>query len=231
MFKIAEFLDGRVAFSFDTDDEFLELFTEMKKMAFMAEVEPIPSIHDTPVVPGDAFGRLLKKGTPKPQPAAARRAAAAVEDEYGPDCQFRRDFFAYVAHLHNLGEEYLLGLDPLEYWAVHGSKFPIIARIAAQILAIPATSADVERLFSITGRILTKYRASLKAERIDMITCLHGWLKDDYEATYGKPDKRTEKRAKANARFAELNIRLEIDAGEEESDDEEEEVAQEPEDE
>lgn len=43
-----------------------------------------------------------------------------------------------------------------------------------------------------------------------MMTCLHGWLKDDYEATYGKIDKRFAKRVKVNQQFATLSARLEI---------------------
>lgn len=79
------------------------------------------------------------------------------------------------------------------------------------VLAIAATSADVERLFSTTGRILTKYRSSLSVERVDMMTPLHGWLKDDFETTYGKSDKRAAaKRARINQKLAPLNARMEI---------------------
>jgi len=151
----------------------------------------------------DPLGAFLHQGAPRR--AVRRQAAAPAEPS-----PFEKDFREYVAFIRQLGEEALLEIDPLDFWAQHGSRFPIIARIAAVILAVPATSADVERLFSITGRILSKYRANLSAVRVDMMTCLHGWLKDDYEATYGKNDKRAAKRVKVDQQFATLSARLEI---------------------
>ena len=118
----------------------------------------------------------------------------------------------YCMHLRAIGEAGLLNIDPLEYWTLHGVQFPIIARIAASVLAIPATSADVERLFSITGRILTKYRARLSADRVDMMSCLHGWLREEYEEEYGRGRraKSRDKSAKTKAGFASLSAALEI---------------------
>ena len=42
--------------------------------------------------------------------------------------------------------------DLLEWWKTHESKYPSLARMARQYLAMPATSAGVERLFSKAGR-------------------------------------------------------------------------------
>ena len=42
---------------------------------------------------------------------------------------------------------------PLVFWKKNNLQFPILAHVAECILAIPALSAPVERLFSIAGKM------------------------------------------------------------------------------
>jgi hypothetical protein len=51
--------------------------------------------------------------------------------------------------------------DSLKWWADHATKFLILASLALQYLAIPATSAPSERLCGIATRIITKGRTSI----------------------------------------------------------------------
>jgi len=44
-------------------------------------------------------------------------------------------------------------VDVLQWWASHKSVYPNLARMAQQFLAVPATSASCERVFSLAGRI------------------------------------------------------------------------------
>ena len=41
----------------------------------------------------------------------------------------------------------------LHYWEVHSPSMPILAQLSVKYLATPATSASVERLFSVAGRV------------------------------------------------------------------------------
>ena len=52
--------------------------------------------------------------------------------------------------------------DPLEWWKSNESKFSTIAKLARKFLAIPATSAPSERIWSIAKNVLTTERACLK---------------------------------------------------------------------
>ena len=52
--------------------------------------------------------------------------------------------------------------DPLQWWADNALKFPILATLANRYLAIPATSASSERLWSIASQIITKTRTQLE---------------------------------------------------------------------
>ena len=62
--------------------------------------------------------------------------------------------------------------DPISWWSENELRFPIISRIAKRILAIPASSAPSERLFSIAGAINTKQRAHMGIDKLPKLTCL-----------------------------------------------------------
>lgn len=49
----------------------------------------------------------------------------------------------------------------LEYWNPNQLKYPVIAIVAKQILGVPASSAAVERLFSIASKFFTPKRCRL----------------------------------------------------------------------
>jgi hypothetical protein len=65
--------------------------------------------------------------------------------------------------------------DILQYWASKEYKFPIIARIARDHLAMPATSALSECVFSIGGDIITKKRNRLGTGNTRRLLCLQDW--------------------------------------------------------
>ena len=43
--------------------------------------------------------------------------------------------------------------DPLSYWNLHQTTLPTLAKLAQHYLSVPASSAPVERLFSIAGKL------------------------------------------------------------------------------
>jgi len=55
---------------------------------------------------------------------------------------------------------------PLKWWRTHCSQFPSLALAARDLLATPASSAAVERLFSKVGLTLSDRRYALSAERL-----------------------------------------------------------------
>eukprot|EP00731_Ephydatia_muelleri_P025579 Em0017g662a len=56
--------------------------------------------------------------------------------------------------------------DPMDWWRKHESYFPQVAKLARKYLAIPASTAPSERVFSTAKNILQKKRWSLLAERL-----------------------------------------------------------------
>ena len=64
--------------------------------------------------------------------------------------------------------------DPMEFWKVNTHRFPVLSKLAVKYLSIPATSAPVERLFSIAGKTFRPERCRLSDanfERLMNIKC------------------------------------------------------------
>ena len=60
-----------------------------------------------------------------------------------------------------------------DWWAKHKDVYAKHANAARRYLAIPATSAPCERLFSTGGRVLEKRRAALKPDSVRDIVLVH----------------------------------------------------------
>lgn len=70
--------------------------------------------------------------------------------------------------------ERFLGEDPapmdtdvLTWWGANETRFPNLARMAAQFLGCPATSASAERIFSVAGRIYGDLSQGMKDETLE----------------------------------------------------------------
>ena len=59
--------------------------------------------------------------------------------------------------------------DPLQYWRKNSERLPLLSKLARRYLGFPASSADVERTFSISGSLARSRRASLSPVTIENI--------------------------------------------------------------
>ena len=67
--------------------------------------------------------------------------------------------------------------DILGWWEMHGSKYPVLSRIARDVLAIQASTVASESSFSAGGRVISDHRSRLKSEMVEALICLQDWLK------------------------------------------------------
>ena len=58
----------------------------------------------------------------------------------------------------------------------NATKFPIIARIARDYLAVPGAIVPVERMFSRSRHLCKDTRAPLRAKTITEVMCMREWL-------------------------------------------------------
>jgi hypothetical protein len=60
---------------------------------------------------------------------------------------------------------------------VNSTKFPIVAKIARDVLAIRITTVASESAFSTGGRVLDPFRSSLAPKMVEALICLQNWLR------------------------------------------------------
>ena len=68
-------------------------------------------------------------------------------------------------------------VDILKYWLSREKTFPSLAEMARCFLAIPATSASSEQVFSTSKAIIGPQRANLDSTSIEQLLCLKEWAR------------------------------------------------------
>lgn len=71
------------------------------------------------------------------------------------------------------GSEY----DVLSYWRVNSGKYPVLSRLARDVLASQVSSVASESAFSTSGRVLDPSRSCLTHYMIEVLMCMEQWLK------------------------------------------------------
>ena len=62
---------------------------------------------------------------------------------------------------------FVSGKDILAFWRMHEKEYPHLAKMARQFLGCPASSASVERIFSVAGQFFDDLRRQLDDEKLE----------------------------------------------------------------
>lgn len=65
----------------------------------------------------------------------------------------------------------------LNWWKNNALRFPILSRMARDVLAIPISTVASESAFSTSGRILDDFRSSLTPFTLQALICTQDWLR------------------------------------------------------
>ncbi|GKC16187.1 RNA-directed DNA polymerase, eukaryota, reverse transcriptase zinc-binding domain protein [Tanacetum coccineum] len=68
-------------------------------------------------------------------------------------------------------------LDILQWWKVNGPRFPIVSKMARDILAIQISTVASEAAFSTGGRVLDPYRTRLSTTIVEALICTQDWVR------------------------------------------------------
>jgi hypothetical protein len=80
-------------------------------------------------------------------------------------------------YLSEATEDTEMKLDLLVWWKASEQRFPILSRMARDVLAIPISTVASESAFSTSGRILDDFRSSLTPFMLEAIVCAQDWLR------------------------------------------------------
>eukprot|EP00267_Zea_mays_P043652 XP_020395764.1 zinc finger BED domain-containing protein RICESLEEPER 2-like [Zea mays] len=68
-------------------------------------------------------------------------------------------------------------LNILAWWKAHAHRFPILAHLARDVLAMPISTVASESAFSTSGRILDDFRTSLTPFMLEALVCTQDWMR------------------------------------------------------
>ncbi|KAG9385079.1 Dimer-Tnp-hAT domain containing protein [Pyrenophora tritici-repentis] len=78
-------------------------------------------------------------------------------------------------------EQYNADGNPVQYWIQLLPKYPHLAQFAIDIMTIPASSSDCERLFSELGDLLEPKRRALGSELLAALQLVRSWVRAGYK--------------------------------------------------
>lgn len=68
------------------------------------------------------------------------------------------------------------GFDVLSWWKLNAPKYPTLASMARDFLAVPASTVASESAFSSSGRLVSPHRSRLHPTTIEALMCAQSWL-------------------------------------------------------
>ncbi|KAH9762358.1 BED-type domain-containing protein [Citrus sinensis] len=78
--------------------------------------------------------------------------------------------------------------DILSWWKNNQGKYPILAKIARDFLAIPVSTVASESAFSTGGRHLSPHRSRLQPSTVEALVCTQNWFWLDHNLKDGIPE-------------------------------------------
>jgi hypothetical protein len=67
--------------------------------------------------------------------------------------------------------------DILQWWMMHSIKYPVVSRMARDLLVAPASTVASELAFFTSGRIISDYKSRLTRKKVQTLVCLQDWLR------------------------------------------------------
>ena len=90
-------------------------------------------------------------------------------------------------------EEDKKGFDILKWWKDNENRFPVLSRMARDLLAVPIPTVASESAFSSSRRILDDFRSSLTPTMVERLICANDWIRG---SEYISVEENTEELAK-----------------------------------
>ncbi|KAI3934037.1 hypothetical protein MKX01_037563 [Papaver californicum] len=84
-------------------------------------------------------------------------------------------------------DDEISNFDILNWWRVNEHKYPTLALVARDVLAVPVSTIASESSFSTSGRVIDSYRSSLSPKMVEALICTQNWLCSTHVALHHEP--------------------------------------------
>ena len=71
--------------------------------------------------------------------------------------------------------------DILAWWKSNTTIYPILSRMARDILVIPVSTVSSESAFCTGDRVVDQYQSSLSSSTVKALVCTQDWLREEYD--------------------------------------------------
>jgi hypothetical protein len=65
----------------------------------------------------------------------------------------------------------------LMWWKINAPKYPVLAAITKDVMAVQVSTVASEAAFSTGGRVIDSFRSSLTPKSVEALICLQSWLR------------------------------------------------------
>lgn len=149
-------------------------FKDLKCLSKDERREVWASVHDLLMSETDAH-QPSAQTTEEPSPKKSKMSICLLGSP-DSDTEEEEDAIDCRLNLYKAEPKIDIGECPLQWWLKREGAHARLAPIARKYLSTPATTVPCERLFSLSGHIIQKKRASLSSDNVNRIVCLSNWL-------------------------------------------------------
>ena len=131
--------------------EFTEMITSALERSVPATVSTVSSTEDTT------------------DPPPSKKAKSLFSFMLEPSAQSESQSTSLSNELDNYlqSSSVAMEVNPIDFWKKEKTKYPQLSKLAKEMLGVPSSSAPVERLFSIAGKLFRPERCNLKDLRFE----------------------------------------------------------------
>jgi hypothetical protein len=153
--------------------------------------------------PAEAVATTTLRGSPGRATSSFDDAIDSVLDNDTDSLGAEDEYNSWLTEPAWTADQYKFGCTAIEYWLQQRLKYPNLSQLAIDVMTIPASSADCERVFSGTGRVMEPQRRKMGSELLAALICTQRWIKAGFQPPNAK--------AAATYDDEELNKQFEID--------------------
>ena len=129
--------------------------------------------------PSDASKHVRAPQSEPTQKREGRKLVSRINKMFrvGANAEASMSKSEFEKYLHEENEVNRDDFNILKWWKDNAARFPILARMARDVLAVPVSTVVSETAFSTSGRILNEFRTSLTPFMVQALVCAQDWLR------------------------------------------------------